>query len=191
MMDLLRIRGVRGLLKSRWFPIAGQLLVLAAFLLLIWGGWGVTTDAPGFAKVLRNTNLANLLVWSYWWPLIIVAAVILGRVWCTVCPMELVAAVASRVGLRRRVPQALRSGWGITIFYTLVLLVGVHTLAIHRLPHRMAIYMLALLSVAPLVSLVFEKRAFCSYLCPVGHLLGLYARRADGLRSVGQRLRGV
>jgi hypothetical protein len=39
----------------------------------------------------------------------------------------------------------------------------------------MAIYMLVLLAAAALVSLVFEKRAFCSYVCPVGHLLGLYA----------------
>ena len=32
-----------------------------------------------------------------------------------------------------------------------------------------------LLLLAVDVSLIFERRAFCSYVCPVGHLLGLYA----------------
>ncbi len=143
--------------------------------LLVAGGIGVTTDDPAFAKELRNTNLANLLVWSYWWPLVVVAAILLGRAWCMVCPMELVTSLAARIGFRRKVPQLFESGWVITIFYTLVLIVGVHTLAIHRIPHRMALYLLVLMGVAVLVGLIYEKRAFCSHVCAVGHLLGLYA----------------
>jgi hypothetical protein len=73
-MNLLNVRWIRALLSSRWFPIVPQLIMLAAFGLLIAGGLGVKTSDPSFAKVLRNTNLANLLVWSYWWPLVIVAA---------------------------------------------------------------------------------------------------------------------
>ena len=174
-MNLLNVRCIRNLLTSRWFPILPQLIMLTAFGLLIAGGLRVTTDDMDFAKILRNTNLANLLVWSYWWPLVIIAAIILGRVWCMVCPMELIAYLAGRIGLRRKIPRFFRSGWVITIFYTLVVILGVHTFAIHRIPQRMALYMLMLLAVSLLVSLIYEKRAFCSYVCPVGHLLGLYA----------------
>ncbi|HLB73883.1 MAG TPA: 4Fe-4S binding protein, partial [Sedimentisphaerales bacterium] len=39
----------------------------------------------------------------------------------------------------------------------------------------MAFYLLMLLAAAMLIGLIYEKRAFCSYVCPVGHLLGLYA----------------
>jgi NAD-dependent dihydropyrimidine dehydrogenase PreA subunit len=39
----------------------------------------------------------------------------------------------------------------------------------------MALYLLMLLTVAAITGLIYEKRAFCSYICPVGHLLGLYA----------------
>jgi len=39
----------------------------------------------------------------------------------------------------------------------------------------MAIYLLILLGAAVLMSVVFARRAFCSYLCPIGHLLGLYS----------------
>lgn len=174
-MNLLHVRWIRSLLTWRWFPILPQLIMLTAFGLLIAGGLGVTTSDAGFANVLRNTNLANLLVWSYWWPLIILVAILLGRIWCTVCPMELLSALAVRVGLRRRVPHLFKSGWVITIFFTLILIVGIHTLLLHRIPQRMALYLLMLLSVALVISLIYEKRAFCSYVCPVGHLLGLYA----------------
>jgi len=174
-MNLLNVRWIRTLLSSRWFPIVPQLIMLAAFGLLIAGGLGVKTSDPSFAKVLRNTNLANLLVWSYWWPLVIVAAILLGRAWCMVCPMELVTSLAGRIGLRRKVPHLFKSGWVITIFYTLIVIVGIHGLSLHRVPHRMALYLLMLRSVAVVVGLIYEKRAFCSYVCPVGHLLGLYA----------------
>ena len=174
-MNLLNVRWLRSLLGSRWFPIVPQLIMLLVLGLLIAGGVGVTTDDASFAKVLRNTNLANLIVWSYWWPLIIIAAVLLGRVWCMVCPMELVTSLAGRVGLQWRVPQLFKSGWVITIFYTLIVIVGVHTLKLHRIPQRMALYLLMLMGAALAVGLIYEKRAFCSYVCPVGHLLGLYA----------------
>jgi len=177
-MNLLRIPGAGSLARSSWFPLAAQAALLAAFAGFIWGGWGVDAPDPAFAKVLRNTNLANLVVWSYWFPLVIVSAVLLGRAWCTVCPMELVTSAAARLGLRRPVPAWLRSGWVMTAFYAAILLVGVHTLGIHRVPHRMAVYLVVLLGAAVLTGLVFEKRAFCSYVCPVGHLLGLYARCA-------------
>ncbi len=190
-MNLLNVRWTRSLLGSRWFPIAAQLIMLAAFGLSIAGGIRVTTDDAGFAKELRNTNLANLMIWSFWWPLIIIAAILLGRVWCIVCPMELITSVAGRMGLRRKVPGLLKSGWVITIFYTLILIVGIHTLALHRIPQRMALYLLTLLVAAVVVGLIYEKRTFCGYVCPVGHLLGLYAFispfewRADDLSVCG------
>lgn len=169
------MRFLNGLLGSKWIPIIFQVMMLLVFGLLIHGGLGVTTNDATFAKVLRNTNLANLIVWSYWWPMVIVSAIVLGRVWCLACPMELVTSLASRFGLRRPAPAIFKSGWVVTIFFAAILLVGIHMLAIHRIPHRMSLYMIVLLGAALVTGLVFEKRAFCSYVCPVGHLLGLYA----------------
>ncbi len=174
-MNLLRNRCIGGLLKAKWFPAAAQLLLLAVFLLLVLGGLGVTTADPDLTRYLRYTNLANLIVWSYWWPVIIIAAVLFGRVWCTVCPMEFLTYWAGRIGLRWRVPGLLKSGWVVTVFYTLVWIVGIQTLEVNRIPHQMSLYMLLLILLAVDVSLIFERRAFCSYVCPVGHLLGLYA----------------
>ena len=169
---------VNRLFRLTWFPLAFQLLALVVFIMLMIGGLPANTSDMAFAKVLRNTNVANLIVWSYWWPLIILSAMFLGRVWCAVCPMELVTSLASRVGLKRNPPAFLRSGWVITIFFVLILFVGIHTLAIHRVPFRMAIYMLVLFGAAVVFGLLFSRNTFCAHVCPVGHLLGLYARLA-------------
>src|SRR4030066_1511622 len=97
--NLLSFRLISRLLKSSWFPITAQILTLGVFALLVAGGIGAITDEADIANELRNTNLANLLVWCYWWPIIIIAAILFGRLWCMVCPMELVAYLACRIGL--------------------------------------------------------------------------------------------
>jgi len=169
---------INRLFKSNWFPLTFQIMTLGVFVLLILGGLAANTEDMTFAKVLRNTNLANLLIWSYWWPLIILSAIFLGRVWCTICPIELVTSLAAKVGLKRKPSAFLKSGWVITTFYILILFIGIHTLSIHRVPYRMALYMLVLFSTAIASGLVFSRNTFCAHICPVGHLLGIYARLA-------------
>jgi len=167
---------INRLFRFNWFPLALQAGTLVVFILLITGGLAADTQDPVFAKVLRNTNVANLVVWSYWWPLIVLSAIFLGRVWCTVCPMELITSLAAKAGLKQQPPAFLRSGWVMTAFYVLILFVGIHVLAIHRIPFRMAIYLLALFAVAVVSGLLFSRNTFCAHVCPVGHLLGIYAR---------------
>ena len=169
---------INRLFRSTWFPLVPQLLAMGVFVLLIAGGLAANTSDMAFAKVLRNTNVANLIVWSYWWPLIILATIFFGRVWCMVCPIELVTSLASKVGLKRRPPAFLRSGWVMVIFYTLIIIVGIHTLSIHRVPYRMAVYLLVLFATSIATGLLFSRNTFCAHVCPVGHLLGVYARLA-------------
>lgn len=175
MTDLLKFRVIGRLAASRWYPPAVQLLTLAAFALLIAGGLAAPHVPAKTAGILRHTNLAALIVWSLWWPLVIIGAAFLGRVWCQVCPMELVTSLAGRIGLKRKVPRVLLSGWGIAAFYGLALLGFIRTFWAHRYPERMAYFFLFLFASALVAGLVFEKRAFCDHLCPVGRLLGLYA----------------
>ncbi len=177
-LDLLANRTVSRLLRSAWFPLIPQLALLAAFIVLVVHGWSVNTSDPGFAKTLRNTNLANLLVWCYWWPVMVVVPVLLGRVWCMVCPMELVTSAASRVGLKLRFPKFLRNGWLVAVLYAVVVIIGIHGFQIHRVPHRMAVFMLILLALALTVGLLFRRRPFCAWVCPVNHLLAAYSHCA-------------
>ncbi len=170
-----------------WFPLVPQLATLSMFMVLIIDGLAADTGNMTYAKVLRNTNLANLIVWSYWWPLIILSSIFFGRVWCMICPIELLTSLAARIGLKRRPPRFVQSGWPITIFYIIILFVGIHTFSIHRVPFRMSIYLLVILATATVAGLLFSRNAFCAHVCPVGHLLGLYSRLAPFGWSVSNR----
>lgn len=166
---------INKLFKNKYFLPTLQVLTLLVFISLIIGSIGVTTQDPKFAKVLKYTNLSNLIVWSYWWPIIIVTAILFGRFWCSVCPMELVSFFVGKIGLKRKPDKILKSGWVVTVFYAIILVVGIHTFAIHRVPQYMAFYMLILFSFVIISSLIWEKRTFCTHICPIGHLLGLYS----------------
>ena len=166
---------INKLFKSKYLLAILQFSTLIVFILLIYGSIGIVTNDPDFAMILRNTNLPNLIVWSYWWPFIIVTAILFGRFWCSICPMELVTSIFGKIGLRRKPGKILKSGWIITLFYAIILVVGIHTFAIHRIPQYMAIYMLILFLFAVVSGIIWEKRTFCTYICPIGYLLGLYS----------------
>ena len=91
-------------------------------------------------------------------------------------PCEIITSFFAKIGLKRKRPKWLLSGWAITIFYILILFVGIQGFAIHRNPTYMAVYLLAIVGVSILIGSIYEKNTFCRYVCPVGHLLGLYSR---------------
>ena len=166
---------INKLYKNKYFLTTLQFFTLFVFLLLIYGAIGIYTGDKDFAKILRNTNLPNLIVWSYWWPMIVVTAILFGRFWCSICPMELVTSFFGKIGLKKKPGNILKSGWITSLFYAAILIIGIHTFTIHRIPQYMAIYMLILFAVAVITGLIWEKRTFCTYVCPIGHLLGLYS----------------
>ncbi len=166
---------INKLFKSKKVLPIIQVFTLIIFALIIYGSIGVSTNDADFAKILRNTNLANLMVWSYWWPIIILTAIFFGRFWCSICPMELITSFFGGIGLKRKPSKLMKSGWFITLFYSTILIIGIHGLAIHRIPMYMSFYMLILFSAAVIIGLIWEKRTFCTYVCPIGHLLGLYS----------------
>ncbi len=176
---------INRLLAIPYLTLVLKLLSMGVFIILLISGFSAYSQDAAFLNYLRNTNLGNLLVWSFWWPAIILAAVFVGRVWCMVCPMELLSSCAARWGLKKRAPRWLQSGWAITFFYALVLFGGIQGLAIHRNPTYMASYLLTIMVVAVIIGLIYEKNAFCRYVCPVGFLLGIYAR----LAPVGWRVK--
>lgn len=166
---------INKIFRNRYIILYLQFLALAIFVLIIYNAINVTTNDQSFAKILRNTNLSNLVVWSYWWPLIVITAIIFGRFWCSICPVELITSLASMIGLRRKPNRLIKSGWLVSIFYATILIVGITILKIHRIPQYMAYYLLLLCLIAAIIGLIYEKRTFCTYICPVGNVLGLYS----------------
>jgi polyferredoxin len=173
------------LLQKWYFPVLLKYVTLLAYIILIVTGLMAYSNDAAFLKQLRNTNLGNLIVWSYWWPAIIIGAIFFGRIWCMVCPVELITTFFAKIGFKRKRPIWLLSGWVITVFYILILFVGIQGFAIHRNPFFMAIYLLSIVGVSIIIGSIYEKNTFCHYVCPVGYLLGLYSR----LSFVGWRVK--
>jgi hypothetical protein len=78
-------------------------------------------------------------------------------------------------GLKRRWPRRLRNIWLQNLAFTLVALFSI---VIITQPQVTAIVLAAFLFIALGAGLIFERRAFCRYLCPVGGFIGLYAQLA-------------
>ena len=179
-INLLRFKPVHGLVRWAGFPYVFQgvmLVVLVALGVASWQQYAPDGVADG---LYARTNIVQLLIWGLWWPAMIWAAVLLGRAWCMVCPLELVANVSERlsrlVGIQQRVlGRWLRSGFAIVVLYAVIqmLVAGIH---LHRVPAFTSFFLFGLIGSAAIVGSLFKDRAFCRGFCPVGLLLGTYGR---------------
>jgi hypothetical protein len=179
-INLLEFRPVRWLLHWPGFPYVFQAAMLIVFINLAWLAWGVYAPPGVNAKLFAKTHLATLLIWGIWWPAMIWMAVLLGRAWCMVCPLELAGNVSERagraLGLRQRpLKKWVVSGVFIVFLYGLIqmLVAGAH---INRVPAYTSWFLIGLLGMAFITGILFKDRAFCRGFCPVGVLLGTYGR---------------
>ncbi len=179
-IDLTRTPLMKALLVSRWPQYLLRLSALFSFVFVI------TTGLLG--TPVGNRNFAIVAVWIGWWALLILVAVpVLGRGWCTVCPIPLAGEWLQQGtilgpngrsqgwGLGRKWPRRWRSIW---LQNGAFLLLALFSTVVLTQPTVTAVLLIALFLVATLTALVYERRAFCRYLCPVGGFIGLYAQTA-------------
>jgi hypothetical protein len=171
-------RFINKLLGNKWFPNSIRILGLLVFIGLVIIGFSSPTEDPFFNEQLSKTNLTSSFVWRLWWPLLIISAIFFGRVWCMVCPVEIITTFFAKIGLKLKRPRWLLSGWVITVFYILVLTLGITILHIDLNPAYTSYYLLFIMGLAIISGIFFEKNTFCRYICPIGFLLGIFSRLA-------------
>jgi ferredoxin len=154
-------------------------MVAALFLLVIAAGL--------YGTPVPERNLATTLTWSLWWAGLIVSIFFLGSAWCGICPWDSLAQWLVRRRLWRRgradrslnlrFPAALQSVWpALALFVGLTWLeLGV---GITRSPYATAGVALLMVVLATGSLALFERKAFCRYLCPVGRTVGFYSQLA-------------
>jgi len=179
-INLLVLGPIRRFVTWAGFPYVFQLLTLAALLSLAVLGWGRMTPEGVPDKLYAKANLVNLVVWGLFWPIIVWATVLLGRVWCTVCPLELVSNVFERIGRRLGIAQGslpawLRAGWLMVLLYALLqmFVAGLH---LHRVPGYTSVFLWGMVATAAATGLLLRDRAYCRGFCPVAPLLKVYGR---------------
>jgi hypothetical protein len=155
-------------------------VALAGFLFAILAGlWGTPVGSRNFSIVF---------VWIAWWALLILVAIpLLGRGWCTICPIPMPGEwLQNRAllgpsgrkpafGLGRKWPKKLRGIWLQNGAFALLALFSAVVLT---QPSVTAVILAAFIFIAIGASLIYERRAFCRYLCPVGGFIGLYSQAA-------------
>jgi len=178
--DLTRVPIFKKILTSRWPQLLAQGTALGVFLLVILSGL--------LGTPVGNRNLSIVLVWIAWWAaLILVLVPFLGRAWCSICPLPLPGEWLQQgtvlgpqegipgLGLGRHWPRKLRNIW---LQNGMFLLMALFSAVILTRPAVTAWLMLGLILAAAGISLLFRRRAFCRYLCPVGGFIGLYSQIA-------------
>ena len=172
-LNLIRRKRVYSFVRSRWVTALPQLAMVGALAFLVWVG---LTGS-------RVANLAPTAVWTIWWAGLIFAVLFFGSAWCTVCPWDGLANLASRLRLAARVspislglpyPKALATLWpAIALFVVLTWLElgwGVTT------DPRATAYMgLGMAALAVTGALLFDAKKFCQHACPVGRICGIYS----------------
>ncbi len=175
-LDLTRFPLARTLLRSRWPQFLLRAVTLAGFIFTILAGL--------FGSVVGSHNFAIIFVWIAWWTALKLFFIPFGgRSWCSICPIPMpgewlqhggiLQPRGKGLGLNKRWPKALRGRWLQAGGFLMVGLFGAVTLTSASVT---AVVLLATIVLALVLSLVFERRSFCNYLCPIGGLTGLYAQ---------------
>jgi len=172
---LVKSKTLRGLLVSHWPQI---ILTIVAMVMIY-----VVIMTSVFGTKVSGRNLGVLMMWAIW--LFLLVAVLTpfgGRAWCTICPLPFFGDWIQRssffspvqgstngynnkfFGLFLKWPEKLNNSW-LKLFVFLILATFSTTLV--AIPRISGITVIFLLLIPTLMSLVFELRAFCRYVCPV------------------------
>ncbi|HLF74138.1 MAG TPA: 4Fe-4S binding protein [Anaerolineales bacterium] len=177
--ELTRFPIIKSALKNRWPQMVVLMVMLAGYLFAILAG---LVGTP-----VGSHNFSIVFVWIAWWAILILVAVpFFGRGWCAVCPIPLPGEWLQRGAvlnppdrkprwLNLRWPKSLRNIWLQNISF---LLLALFSSVLLTTPDITGIVLAAMLFAAIGLSMVFERRAFCRYLCPVGGFIGLYSQTA-------------
>lgn len=157
------------LLKNTRFARSAQVAFVVLFFFIL------VNLLAGSAVAGQNSGSA--LTWLLWWPLIPLTFVFLGRFWCAICPFGAVSDWTRRFGLNRPVPKAIKNS-GLWIINGLFFLITWYDLAfgLTTSVQATALLFIMVLSSSLIFSLLFERRAWCRYACPVGGVFGNYAQ---------------
>lgn len=178
--DLLEIPFFKKLIKWNGFPLLFQIIILIILSGFIYFSWGKYAPADEDPELYARLNLISLLIWCIWWPAIIISVIILGRIWCMICPLELVSRLSGKLGTLLNIPRfqlndVMRNGTIILFLYLTIQLL-VPGIGLHEVPAYSAFFFSALIFLAVLSGLFYKNGSFCKAFCPVSFTLSAYSR---------------
>lgn len=168
---------LRQFLRSPWYPdrlnygfTLGFFAVVVAILML--------------GPQDRQHNIALNFFWAWWWLGILAAFPFVGRLWCAVCPFMIYGELAQKLSLKLYPRQLLPwprqeaerwGGWFLFGLFTLILL-WEELWNLENTAYLSGCLLLLITAGAVIFSLLFERRFWCRYLCPIGGMNGMFAK---------------
>lgn len=133
-----------------------------------------------FGPELADRNPATLLVWSVWWPALVLSFLLVGRAWCAVCPMAAAGTVAQRIkNFKWRVPDWLKEHDMLIVGAGFLLIIWVEEVtAMRQSPFATGLLLLGIGCGAVIAGVLFPRRTWCRHLCPLGGVAGLCSSTA-------------
>lgn len=179
---LLHFPVLKWLVKRKWLPFVILLPSLAMLILCLCAGY--------FGTPIGSYNIIMTIVWIFWWFVLICFLVPFGaRAWCMACPVPFFGEWFQRRtllgpaetgppplrGLNKKWPGKLSNIWIQNFLF--LSLCSLSTMLVTR-PIATAIALTGLITVATVTHMIFRRRTFCRYLCPVGGWMSLYSKAA-------------
>jgi hypothetical protein len=135
--------------------------------------------------VVPGLNFGTAITWYIWFCLVFVMMVVVGRAWCVMCPFGGFAEwiqrrafwrrTQHRLGLGKKLPEPIaRYGFLLSVgsFLLLTWIEEYFNIAGPGSPMATSFMVLGIVASALLFFLVFERRTFCRYFCPLTALIG-------------------
>ncbi len=160
--------------KFQFFLIVPNQIIF--WIVIISGIFGITD--PG-------RNFGPAITWYLWFCLVFVMMVVVGRAWCSMCPFggfgewiqrrALFQRTQKALGLGKKLPESW-AGHGLVIsvgtFLVLTFIEEYFNIAGPGAPIATSLMVIGIVTFALLSFLVFERRTFCRYICPLSSLIG-------------------
>jgi transcriptional regulator with AAA-type ATPase domain/NAD-dependent dihydropyrimidine dehydrogenase PreA subunit len=169
--------GLRRFLRSPWWPdrinYGFTLTVYTLIVLLLFIG-----------PQTRSQNFALNLFWAWWWPLVLIGFPFVGRVWCAVCPFMIYGEITQKLSLSlfprqlQKWPRQSAEKWGGWFLFSLFagILIWEEVWDLPNTAYLSAWLLLLITAGAIICSIIFERRFWCRYLCPIGGMNGVFAK---------------
>lgn len=169
-INLMRFPSIRGAMKSPLFPAIFQSAATPFFFILL--------VMLFLGPVDPINNLGGLFSWAVGWPTMIFGAFFWARFWCSICPMGSVSHLAKKIiSLDKPFPPFLKQKSDWIIFISAIFIIWLETATdIRSSPFNTGLLLLTIFGLAIVFSVIFERQSWCRYLCPLGGMMGVFAK---------------
>ncbi len=174
--DLLDNESIRSIFKNSKTQFLFQLPAVLLLVLVVFAGF--------FGIQNSNKSLTTISIWVIWWSLLIINLALAGRIWCFMCPFGAIGDWVQRrtfykkindeFSLKRKWPVKFRNLSLAAVFFLGTTWADFQFNLVNS-PLNTAYFIVALLGLIVIISIIFERRSFCRYVCPLSGLIGMYS----------------